>query len=329
MDCNGNHDLKSEFLKEIFQKIQKEIGCSDNIKIATEESPDADKRFDISVKINDNYIVVFEVKCKTMGTKKQLERYSEKANLVIRIGFDEWNFPDLNDDDRKKYPLIKYSEINDILKRCESFQKSQYFKFLDDFGNQLANESNYFQALKDYYIDEKADAKFPDFPNFHRYSQRFYNILYWEWFGERLKREKLFDNLLKEPPETKSERSGVWFAMFAKDIDSQQTKKFGSLNLELPGKFGYWVHIELANKTGIIANSGIIGSIQLKIHSEEDRHGIYRLISSQNSCLGTHKFTVTGKTPSKNSGYYSALTRQLSAEEFRYSKLVEIINLLI
>lgn len=325
MDCNGNHDLKSEFLEGMFQKVQLKINNSSNIKIATEDSLDNDKRFDISVKINNNLFAIFEVKCKTKGTKKQLERYSKKANSVFRIGFDEWNFTDIDDNDRKKYPLIKYSEIADILKNCMSYQKSQYFNFLQDFSNQFINESEYFISLKKYFIDE-IQNEIPQIPHFHRYSQRFYNMLFWDWFIQKIKNDVRFKNLNLL---TKSERSGVWFILSPGIVDSHATKKFNHLNLQLQGKFDYWVHIELVNKTGIIAEKGEkVGYIQLRISHEDDRDNIYNLISSPNNAIQKNKFIVS-KRPSKNYSYYSVLKRELTIDEFRYSKLTEIISLLL
>ncbi|MGE0087576.1 MAG: PD-(D/E)XK nuclease family protein [Desulfococcaceae bacterium] len=331
MDCNGDHGLNTEFLEGILQKIDRNIELSKCIKIIPEESFASDKRFDISVKEDESRLLIFEIKCKTMGTKKQLERYSKEAKLLIRIGFDEWNFPDLDDNDREIYPLIKFSEINEILRKCASFHRSQYAHFLANFAEHLLNESNYFELLKNYYIDEKEGAVFPKLPNFHRYSQRFYNMLYWTWFGERLKRED--EDISKSfVLKTESERSGVWFALSPKKniIDSQYAKCFKIINLTIPGKFYYWIHIELINKTGIIAeaeSSEKVGYIQLRISEEDDRDRIYKIISDGK--LEEYNFIVTHKKPSKKNFYYSALRRDLSIKDFRYSELIKIIKLLI
>jgi len=189
-------------------------------------------------------------------------------------------------------------------------------------------ESDYLKSLKEYFIDEKHN-EFPEFPNYHRYSQRFYNKLYWKWFEERLKRENQFPNSKFGKD---AEQSGVWFSINFDTVESHQIKGFSSLNLKLHGEFSYWIHIELMNKKGIMAGlEETVGYIQLRIRDEkppEHRKHLYRLISAPNKELENQNFQPASRAPSKVYNYYSALKRKLKVKEFRYSKLIEIINLL-
>lgn len=325
MDYNGDHSLKNEFLNKMLSLVHNKIKDSDIIEITPEESFGTGKRFDISVKVNGDLFVVFEVKCKTTGSKKQLERYSKDAD-VIRISFDEWNFPDLDEQERQKYPLIKFSYVIDYLKKCKSFRVSPYYTFLENFSTHLVKESEYFESLINYFINETTED-IPKLPNFHRYSQRFYNMLYWNWFKEKISSDNTLSMLT---PNSRSESSGVWFSLTPEIVESGNLKKFNSLDLELPGKFWPWIHIELANKTGIISENGeIVGYIQLRLCDEDDREKIFQMIKNANTALDKHKFLLRSRKPSNSSNYYSAFKRELSVEEFRYSNLIKIINLLL
>src|SRR3990172_10401581 len=86
MDQKGNHGLREEFIKRILHKAGIQILPSDKIQIVPEHISKEGKRFDIAIWLNDR-LVILEVKCKTKGTKKQLQEYERKAK-VIRVGFD-------------------------------------------------------------------------------------------------------------------------------------------------------------------------------------------------------------------------------------------------
>jgi len=328
MDQKGNHGLREEFLKRILHKAGIQILPSDKIQIVPEDISKEGKRFDIAIWRNDRLIIILEIKCKTRGSKKQLQRYEHEAK-VIRVGFDEWNFPYLEDSDLQKYPLIKFSEISEFLNQCIYSSDSPYSVFLKDFRQHLDKESEFFTSLKNYFIEETSIQR-PEFPTFHRYSHRFYNSLYWEWLHERLKRERQFSKIEWEPG---AGSSGVWFASKVMRISAGKIKNFSKINLNLPGEFQYWVHVELANKKGILAQPNeSVGYIQLRIWKDiptnQWRH-IYQIIKLASTELEKLGFRLPKREPNQKQDTYSALTRKLRLDEFRYSKLLELIDILI
>src|SRR5690606_29760689 len=127
-----------------------------------------DKRFDILLRVDEHPACVVEVKCKTAGTEDQLRRYADEGIRVVRVGFDEWNFPDLSDDLRVRFPLVKFDEISEMIDAATAKSQSPYARWLQDFSRQLRREADTFAGIGRYFIDESSD-ELPTSPSLHRY----------------------------------------------------------------------------------------------------------------------------------------------------------------
>ncbi len=313
MDPKGDHGLGKKLLSLLLKKLKLSAKTNSELTVKPEVTEGRDKRFDISVYENREQIAIFEVKCKTFGSRNQIKKYPKKLG---RIAFGEWNFPDLSEDDRTDYPLITFAILAEEILRQTSSEKNP---FVFSFAKHLRKEAEFFQKLRGFFIEE-TEVEPPQLPTIHRFSDRFCNQLFWHWFKEHNRKR----NLLKTKPTTDSERSGVWFA-----LDSVSKKRpLSILNLELSGSFAYWIHIEFDNKTGILAKKDkIVGSIQMRITKDEGfREDLFQKIIEAN--LG-YNFQPPKRRPSLISGSWTALNRPLKLEDFRFSKLHELIALLI
>ena len=322
MDPKGDHGLDNQLLSVLLEKLELSANTNSELTIRPEVTESRDKRFDIGVYENDNLIAVFEVKCKTFGSREQIENYAQTQTRLGRIAFDEWNFPYLNEDERTDYPLITFAELADEISRQTSTEEHP---FVSSFAYHLKQEAEFFQKLRDFFIEE-TEAEPPKLPTIHRFSDRFCNQLFWHWFKEHSRKR----NLLKTKWMTKSEQSGVWFSLYDEKISLYGGKKrpLPVLNLELHGSFDPWIHIELDNKTGILAEKDeVVGSIQMRITEDKDcRNDLFQQIIE--SDLG-YDFHPPKRRPSPTYSYWTALHRPLKLEDFRFSKLRKLIALLI
>ena len=312
MNPEGDHPLGNQLLSLLLKKLKLSTKINSELTVKPEVTECRDKRFDISVYENGEQIAIFEVKCKTFGSREQIKKYSKKLG---RIAFGEWNFPDLNEDDRTDYPLITFADLAEEILRQTSSEENP---FVLSFAKHLQKEAEFFQKLRGFFIEE-TEVEPPQLPTIHRFSDRFCNQLFWHWFKEHSHRR----NLLKTEPITRSEQSGVWLI-----FDSVSGKRLLSvLNLELSGSFVYWIHIELDNKTGILAKKGeVVGSIRIKITEDKGcRNDLFQKIIEANL---DYNFQPPKRRPSLGSESWTALNRPLKLEDFRFSKLHELIALL-
>ena len=320
MDPKGDHGLGNQLLSLLLEKLGLSANKNSKLTIKPEVTAGRDKRFDICVYENDNLIAVFEVKCKTFGSRDQIKKignYAEQTQTRLgRIAFDEWNFPGLNEDERKDYPLITFAELADEISRQTSTEEHP---FVSSFATHLWEEAEFFQKLRGFFIEE-TEAEPPKLPTIHRFSDRFCNQLFWHWFKE----QSLKDNLLKTEWKTESETSGVWFAL----EPAVEKRPLSALNLELHGSFVYGIHIEFDDQTGILAQKDeVVGSIQMRINEDKGcRNDLFQKIKDTD--LG-YDFQPPKRRPSLTFGYWTALKRPLKLEDFRFSKLHELIALLI
>ena len=255
MDPKGDHDLGEKLLSLLLKKLELSAKTNSELKVKPEVTEGRDRRFDICVYENDKPIAVFEVKCKTFESREKIKKYAQTTKLG-RIAFDEWNFPDLRENDRTDYPLITFADLAEEILRQTSSEENP---FVFSFATHLRKEAEFFQKLRRFFIEE-TEVEPPQLPTIHRFSDRFCNQLFWQWFKEHSRKR----NLLKTEPTTRSEKSGVWFVSEEKRIT--ESLSLSELNLTLSGSFSYWIHIEFHNKTGILAKKDeVVGSIQMKI----------------------------------------------------------------
>lgn len=318
MDPKGDHGLGNQLLSVLLEKLGLSANTNSELTIEPEGTEGRDKRFDICIYENDNLIAVFEVKCKTFGSREQIKNYAQIQTRLGRIAFDEWNFPDLSEDERTNYPLITFAHLADEILRQTSARKNS---FVSSFATHLRKEAEFFQKLRGFFIEE-TEAEPPKLPTIHRFSDRFCNQLFWHWFKEHSRQH----NLLRAEPTTNSELSGVWFA--SEEIRIAGFLLLPELNLTLSGSFSYWIHIEFDNKTGILAKKDeVVGSIQMRIEKDDNecRNDLFQQIKGTD--LG-YDFQPRQNRPSQGYGSWYALWRPLKLEDFRFSKLHELIALL-
>lgn len=322
MDPSGNHGLKNEILNAALKKAGRIVSWQNQVTVIPELRADSARRFDIALHDGAQCVAVFEVKCKTFGTLEQLERYKDKSPFVARIGFAEWNW-ELSDQDKHRFPLVRLGDLSKIIRRASHGSVSALSGFLFQFSDYLAAESDFLQSLRDYYIGEITTV-LPTNPTLHKYSQRFYNQLYWRWFLEK-------SGLKESGWHTKSEASGVWCSSGGGvDVTSEQVLNFPRLGLRIPGPCSPWIHIELFNKEGLLREVGsVVGSIQLRIEKDHSRRDeTYELLAQASNLISVHGFRPPSRRPASTAFYYRALQRDLRLAEFRISKLQEVVDLL-
>ncbi len=320
MDPKGDHGLGNQLLSVLLEKLGLSANTNSELIIRPEVTEGRDKRFDICVYENGDQIAVFEVKCKTFGSREQIEKLVQTQTRLGRIAFDEWNFPDLSEDARTNYPLITFAELAEILSQISSVENNP---FVSSFATHLRKEADFFQKLRDFFIKE-TEAEPPKLPTIHRFSERFCNQLFWHWFKEQIRKK----NRLNTDWETRSEHSGVWFAS-KEEIRIADSLLLPKLNLNLSGSFSYWIHIELTNGTGgILGKRGEeVGKIEMRIYKDTNcRNALFDQI--KNADLGC-KFQPRNPRPASQDNYWYAIRRPLKLEDFRFSKLHGLIELLI
>ena len=155
MDPKGDHGLDNQVLSVLLKKLGLSANTNSELTVKPEVTEGRDKRFDICVYENGEQIAIFEVKCKTVGSQEQLEKYAEQTKLG-RIAFGEWNFPDLSEDARTDYPLITFAKLVEILSQISSVENNP---FVFSFATHLRKEAEFFQKLRGFFIKETKERK--------------------------------------------------------------------------------------------------------------------------------------------------------------------------
>ena len=328
LDPRGDHGLGDRLLSALLSRLgystqDSEGGQPPETCVGLEVKPeivDHNKRFDISVFDGGRHIAVFEVKCKTFGSRSQLRDYAEEIPFLGRIAFGEWNFPDLCDKERVAYPLIAFTDLAHTIRELASTEGTSLVR---SFAEHLLIEAGFFMGMRAYLIDETEPSP-PQLPTVHRFSDRFCNQLFWHWFQERCDTD---DMLAGFDSDTRSEQSGVWFAIGGHSFTVSGEAVFPELGLKLPGQFYYWIHIELDNGTGILSQQGEqVGSIQVRIKDDDgSRDDLFSAVQDASVAYG---FQSPGRRPRSSDGYWTALKKPLKLEDFRYSSLHALIRLL-
>ncbi len=321
LNPTGDHGLGNTFLIEIMKQVGIEKTFTNDTSVQVEQNSKGGRRFDILLTINDGEKIAIEVKCKTYGSVNQLKKYSEKVSKVIRVGFDEWNYPDLDNTEREKYPLLKFKEIATILKRVAR-DKNNYNDLISSISKHLINESDAFDHIYEYYISEKKASPPHNYYKKNK-GQRFVNILFWSWFLEKMEDTDLD---LKYNWKINSERSGVWCAGLNINVPENEVISLNSFNLKLNGPFNAWVHFEVNNKATLFGDEKeVAGKVQLRITDSNRLNLIHEEFKKSLAELNDRGYQIPKRRPG-NSIYYNAITRYLSKRELRYSSLVQILR---
>lgn len=317
LNPNADHGLGNLFLKEILNGVGLEL--EPDLIVEVEKMIKKRRRLDISLNSNGQPRVAFEVKCKTYGSADQLYRYAESVPFVVRIGFGEWNYPDLSEKEREQFPLIRFKEMAKILEKS-AISVTRYSDLIGSLVGHLNKESKLFDDVYNYYIEEINDKPIVGF-NFS--NQRFLNLLYWRWFIEKF--DKDYPNI-DWKWRKKSMTSGVHCITQAEEFSENGELYLKSFDLKLSGPFKAWVHLELNNKASLVGNDdGIVGKIQFRVTGRDDLNTIHDEFKKHEDLIIQRGYYVAMKKPG-TSNYYNAITKKLSRKEMRYSSIVNIIN---
>jgi len=337
LDREGAHGLGATFLKWVCEKSRPMKSIPETVIVKVEERPDKDRRFDISLRQHpeERPILVIEVKSKTGGTKAQLEDYADKADTVARIGFDEWNWLDLCPAEQERFPLIKFSEIADLIEQEYSNATEAYKMLLVDLSNHLRTESHFFNTYEKYFFCEEEANRRRTPSGQSRLSMRFYHQLYWQWFDDTFRDERTFRK--EHGWRHGSQVSGSWYASMIQDVGpNERMIRFPADSIELPDGIGYWIHAEVLDGHGLLAEneSTEVGVIQLRLYNPTSNRKItnaelYEVLMTKADAVKNAGFLLPTKRPAERYYSFGALTRRLNVRDLRYSNLLPLIEMLI
>lgn len=322
LDPAGNHGHGRSVIDFLLRRCGIDSTPGSHLHVDVQDSPSRDRRFDIAIFENNTRNVVVELKCKTFGTREQLERYaaSQEQPHVVRVGYGEWNWPTLNDSDRRRFPLVTLSDIADFVFSDTGTRKSL---LAQEFVTALRSDADYLNGLHAFFCTEEQDT-LPSQPQSIRYSQRFLNCLYWEWFKTRA---------MKQYPDvtwefrTKSEISGVWTLPLYFPLPEGTTHRLEYFDIEIEGPLDYWLHLELGNKTGLRAGlDEVVGKAELRIGGDDfgTRTRLWNALSSGSSRAVTEGWRLPGKRPGSG-WYWYAFRKDLPLRQFRFGALCDVI----
>lgn len=319
LDPNGDHGLGVSFLNEVIKKIK--VAHISYPTVHVEHKSKKKQRFDILLSDQEKPQVAFEVKCKTYGSKEQLERYSKIVPTIVRVGYAEWNFLDLDDSERKKYPLLTFSDIADILEKTAK-NRGKYDDLINSIIGHLRKESEVLYDLIRYYISEEK-TEIPKRNSLINKGDRFFNLLLWQWFQDRIKK---YEPEIKKEWISKAETSGVWCYGAKKKISSNESLELETFGLNISGPFEAWIHFEIIDRHSLFSDEKHnIGKVQLRITNANSLNLIHEEFVSARKRITEHGYELPRRKPGKSS-YYNAMTKRLSRKDIRYSSLVNILK---
>lgn len=322
LNPKGDHNLGDSVLNKFLKLAGIENSLfTDNSNVQVEQKSKSGRRFDIFIKDQNNNKVAIEVKCKTDGTLKQLKNYSESVPTIIRIGFGEWNFPDMGEFDRNNYPLITFKEIAGILENVGK-KSNKYNDLISSCIEHLNRESNIFDHIYEYYITENRSLALN---NYNREKgKRFYNRLYWRWILTKMIKN---DPDIKNNWKIKSQSSGDCFAGADRKVGDNEILNLNSFNLELKGPFKVWIHFEIKNKASLFGpENNNVGEVQLRIDNSKYLKLLHEEFKKSKEVLNKKGYELPKQKPKKGSNYYRAITKPLTKNELKYSSLVNILR---
>lgn len=166
MNPKSDHGLGSQFLEGFADKLSNvnhgtDIlinSIKDHNPIINTEVKAPKSRYDIVVKIEDNFFVI-ENKTKSLGDEPQFKKYEEKPNTtLIALGFCEYSYsPAITNN----YPVITYRDVLQILNTLETNETNDFNVLLKHYIDFLERELGVLDLIRDYcYGDINAHSKF-------------------------------------------------------------------------------------------------------------------------------------------------------------------------
>lgn len=327
LDPRGDHGLGSTLLDELANAAGFSVEDTEAVTIARETSGGNRRRFDIHIEEAGEPVAALELKCKTAGSAAQLEGYDEILPHVVRVAYGEWNFPELSESDRERFPLVTFAELADCIERAVEEKSSDYELMLLSFARHLREETRRFQDLKSYYVTEEID-QLPTGGGGLPLGNRFTNRLLWRWFVNRVEEDRPD---LSGDWTCRSESSGVWCSGTVIRLRDGEREELPELGITLEGPLKASCHFEIQGSGSLFGPPDEeVGEAILRIQGEssgEQRRRLYRQCEAATDELEDHGFRPSRRRPSTGAGYWSALRRPLSREELRYSELVRIAEL--
>ena len=329
LDPQGDHGLGSAFANRVLKALGVRDVATDRIGVAPEERGGRDRRFDIMLKADDKHLAVLEVKAKTSGSAHQLHKYAETVPYVGRVGFEEsWNFPDLTDEEREQFRLIRFSEICEVLDDLTRDVENRRRPFIRGLVEHLREEEAAVRGLEDYYMRGLGEP--PTRPHVHRYSDRSANGLYWRWFKDRWEAE----DLPTLDWHIGSERSGNWLSAWEPplQVDADEQLSVPGTPIQLHGPFRWHPHVEIWNQASLFGEADEdVGELRLKLMELPPGRGgeIYNVLAAAASELSAIAARGRRHRP-KEGESFTALWWTLRRKDLRYSslkrRLLDLIN---
>ncbi|HKI84234.1 MAG TPA: PD-(D/E)XK nuclease family protein [Candidatus Krumholzibacteria bacterium] len=333
LDSEADHGLGTMILGRVLDEIGLKVPQPERVRVEAEARGGHNRRFDILLTTAEGQTIVFEVKCKTSGSVKELDKYAKHADRVLRIGFAEWNYPDLTQAERERYPLVKLSDMAEFVDATKEGCPNSAAAFVRGFVEHLRREYDLFRAMHDYFIEESRSQP-PTIPTRNRYSGRQLNRLYWLWFRERLQLEQP----TKLKWEISSERSGVWCSTYQTPTSVAAGRHVNLLvgGCAPAGPFRFHIHLEIRNKRCVVRTAGEEVGEEVGVLKVVVREGLDDEVASgllQQAKLCEEQFAVRGfRVPGRRGrggGPFTLLQRPLTIQDLRYSHLTEIVQPLL
>jgi hypothetical protein len=331
LDASGSHGLGSVVLRHFCQRAG--IAVPENAKIEPEDVS-RDKRFDIAVKCSDVRQMVIEVKCKTFGSAKQLQKYAGDGTKVVRCGFGEWNWPDLTDELKERFPLVTLGDIGKLVAKNLGEEGCKSPTTAAELAQHLILEHEFVNHFHDCFISG-VQAAWPVRQIALRYSQRFLNQLYWKWVLDTAKaRDAKMFNYCK----LRSMGSGEGFEPFQQVIVKDHHRQLAKLEVTLPGGLGYWLYVELYNGKCVVARTPteLVGRMQLFLQEHAETGQLESIVDKFNSSAKAKEFEELGwrvrdSRPRRKSKhrYCYLVRRELEAQDFQFNRLVGLMESLL
>lgn len=324
VDPLGDHGLGMAFLQRVADLLElpNSITEADEFVVKQEARGGGGRRFDVLVERNGIKWLALEVKSKTFGTLKQLQRYAEEVEHVVRVAFDEWAFPDFGRREREEFPLLPFRKVGEVIRSC-LIGNSRYRDFLSGISDHLITESQLFSDLEGYYANATRTGP-PQSEMGLTLGTRFVNRLFWMWFVAKTR-----TNYAPKPDHwvVRSESSGVWCAGPKIVVGPDEALTFGHLELVLPGPFRAWIHVELVGSL-FGEESERTARAQLRIDSEpsaDHRRRVYSEFLKAKQRVSRFGWRVRSHAP-RSGGYYSAMTKRLSRRDLRFTELATLVD---
>ena len=153
LDEDGSHGLGPRFLREFISKLPANIAdhLTGSLVVRTEYRRGA-SRFDILLEPHSASAsfkgLVLENKIKSFGNAVQLRKYTDQGYDVVILAFLSET---LDDAAKKSYPIVKYSDVNDVLQKLLPLDPANHYQFLvQEYHTFLAQTLSSYESIVQY-----------------------------------------------------------------------------------------------------------------------------------------------------------------------------------